>query len=400
MDCTKISNDVPTGRELKRACEDVEFPISKKLCSDVKNIILSYLPYDMKDTLMAIMEEKNEKLTEIYENYIEAHIGHYEPHNFVWEEYDRKDKELICRIPMMDGEYNGKSFYWYKNWEIDCTYKNGVKHGFCEENNYDRCRVRIYRCKNGKIHGQLKEYKYDEDTANDFDKDILVKELNFINGVLHGKCEIWGWVENNAHVVCNYNNGKLDGLLTEWWNGTKRKQAEYTYKNGVLHGLYREWYVLSVEIGDNPQIDEEKDFQLRQEVTFVDGKEEGVMRRWHKNGNLYIEAHYKNGKRGEYWVYRANGKLKEYNDGMPNENNNLGLDDDSDDDISNNDTHTYPGNYVDKASTINNHLYWKVVILEEEDNISLNNTAWMHNIQLNNENIGIIGLLHWEQTHN
>ena len=50
-----------------------------------------------------------------------------------------------------------------------------------------------------------------------------------------------------------------------------------------------------------------KNRRLRYSVN-KNGKEHGLYRSWHSNGNLYYELNYKNGKR-HYWNYK-NGKIK------------------------------------------------------------------------------------------
>ena len=38
-----------------------------------------------------------------------------------------------------------------------------------------------------------------------------------------------------------YKDGKVDGLLTDWYENGQKKEEE-TYKDGVKDGLFTDWY--------------------------------------------------------------------------------------------------------------------------------------------------------------
>ena len=87
----------------------------------------------------------------------------------------------------------------------------------------------------------------------------------------------------------------LEGKKTTYYeNG--QKESELTFKDGKEDGLSTQWY---------------ENGQKKDEETFKDGKEDGLNTRWYENGQKSFEGTYKNGKfiSGKYW--NEDGSVKE-----------------------------------------------------------------------------------------
>ena len=86
------------------------------------------------------------------------------------------------------------------------------------------------------------------------------------------------WHRNGQkEVEVTYKDGKREGLFIEWFVNG-RKDSESTYKNGVRDGLYTGWH---------------KNGQKRVEGTYKDGEPDGLVTWWHENGQKEKEGTYK-----------------------------------------------------------------------------------------------------------
>ncbi len=95
----------------------------------------------------------------------------------------------------------------------------------------------------------------------------------------------------------------MDGVSKQWYDNGQLR-VEANYKDGKLDGVYKEWY-------DNGQ--------LRVEANYKDGNRDGVYKQWHDNGQLRVEANYKDGELdGVSKQWYDNGQLRvdeNYKDG-------------------------------------------------------------------------------------
>ena len=98
----------------------------------------------------------------------------------------------------------------------------------------------------------------------------------------------------DAFMAGFFIEGKREGVWREWYKNGQL-QLEAQYKNGESEGLYRYWH---------------ENGQLNAEYQNKNGKPEGLYRHWHKNGQLSQEGQYKNGeKQGIYRSWNENGQL-------------------------------------------------------------------------------------------
>jgi antitoxin component YwqK of YwqJK toxin-antitoxin module len=87
-------------------------------------------------------------------------------------------------------------------------------------------------------------------------------------------------------------NGRKEGLIRKWHRNGQLKH-EVNYVNGQEEGLERNWY-------DNGQ--------LKHENNYVNGVREGFSRQWFENGQLKEEGNFKNNRyHGNWAFYHKNG---------------------------------------------------------------------------------------------
>ncbi len=65
-------------------------------------------------------------------------------------------------------------------------------------------------------------------------------ECTYKNGVKHGLCQIW-YESGQKYMEYTYQNGFKHGDY-QWWYDNGQIANKYTYQNGILHGLYLFWY--------------------------------------------------------------------------------------------------------------------------------------------------------------
>ena len=78
-----------------------------------------------------------------------------------------------------------------------------------------------------------------------------------------------------------YKDGKQEGLWAHWYE-SGQKQAEATFKGGKPEGLTTFWY---------------ENGQKKSESTWKDGKREGLVTMWHRNGKKRYEQTWKDDKK-------------------------------------------------------------------------------------------------------
>tara|TARA_R100001594_G_scaffold25041_1_gene49053 strand:- start:37 stop:450 length:414 start_codon:yes stop_codon:yes gene_type:complete len=103
------------------------------------------------------------------------------------------------------------------------------------------------------------------------------------------------WSNGNLRYEWYYKNGKrADGVSKSWHENGQLKQ-EITWKDGKLDGLYS-WFYPSG--------------QKRKEGTFKNGKENGLRTFWYENGQIKSEKIYKDGEIISKSKWNEDGKSK------------------------------------------------------------------------------------------
>lgn len=95
----------------------------------------------------------------------------------------------------------------------------------------------------------------------------------------------------------SYKDGKKDGLWTGWYENGQQ-QFEGKYKDGEREGLWTFWY---------------ENGQERGVENYKNGKKDGRMTHWYKNGEKSWEAYWKNGKKegSSIWWFESGYKMIE-----------------------------------------------------------------------------------------
>ena len=88
----------------------------------------------------------------------------------------------------------------------------------------------------------------------------------------------------------------LDCVRDEGRYENGQKQSEVTFKNGKINGLVTYWY----ENGEK-----------KYEGTYKNGKKDGLFTWWYANGKKEYEGTYKNGKKISVREWNEDGSLKE-----------------------------------------------------------------------------------------
>jgi len=114
----------------------------------------------------------------------------------------------------------------------------------------------------------------------------------------HLSCSLIFWI--TGKFKSSNNTGHLnidnDGILREWYD-EDNLYIEYNFENGKKHGLQKRWY-------NNGQIDIM--------YYFNHGKLHGEQKRWHENGKIkFITNYYFDELNGLYKEWHSNGQLKE-----------------------------------------------------------------------------------------
>jgi uncharacterized protein len=178
---------------------------------------------------------------------------------------------LKSEISMKNGEYSGRSVYYYENGKpmMSCSYIHNKLDG------------ELYRYFQSGYHRELQTYR---------------------DGILHGVSRIW---DRNSHLirVMNFTMGKPDGAFQEWY-GNRILKVDGHYKNGNFDGIW-----LYYDLNEN----------VTGEGIFAEGS--GVQKAYWENGNIRNITHYKNNvKEGEEVFYDQNGKILKtisYHNGLP-----------------------------------------------------------------------------------
>ena len=105
-----------------------------------------------------------------------------------------------------------------------------------------------------------------------------------------------GFVSAAGLKECQSDADKIDGCVAKGYHENGNLKYEIPYKNGKEEGVEKQYY----ENGN-----------LWGEIPYKNGEQDGVAKSYHENGNLMVEHHLKNGKLDgvSKWYYK-NGNLE------------------------------------------------------------------------------------------
>ena len=90
----------------------------------------------------------------------------------------------------------------------------------------------------------------------------------------------------------SYKDGKQDGLKSHWYE-SGQKWVERNYKDGKMHGLYTMWY---------------ENGQWRRTGNHMNGKMVGIWTHWYENGQQRDELFYIDGYKESAIVWKPDGE--------------------------------------------------------------------------------------------
>ena len=101
------------------------------------------------------------------------------------------------------------------------------------------------------------------------------------------------YLSGQKKLEITYKNGKQDGVET-FWTKNGHKRSEHTYKDGKRDGDWIEWYANGQKVSKS---------------TYKDGKQNGVSTEWHYNGRKAAEGILKDDKKnGVVTIWDENGQ--------------------------------------------------------------------------------------------
>lgn len=207
-------------------------------------------------------------------------------------------KEYYYKKDVFEGiqtDYNEDGYL-----ELKTTYKNGQLDGLMKsyyENGNIKQEINM---QNGKPNGIAKTYQEDGK---------LLREVNYENGVLIGLMKLY-YENGNIKRELNIQNGEPNGITKDYRDDGTLK-AESSYRNGKLDGLNKRFY------GDGTFCERMwKNDKRQSQICYDKNKNEinlnGLIKFYHKNGQLETEINYINGKaEGTYKIYYTDGSLEE-----------------------------------------------------------------------------------------
>ncbi len=131
---------------------------------------------------------------------------------------------------------------------------------------------------------------------------ISLKDINVVDEIAYFKYDmslvnglVVDYFDNGKlKYECNFINGKRDGIFRKW-HSPEIIFLEREYKKGIQTGISKSWY---------------SNGQLFFEVNYKDGKKNGNWKSWYENGQVWDIGEYKNGRETGVWkVWDNNGKF-------------------------------------------------------------------------------------------
>jgi len=207
-----------------------------------------------------------------------------------------------------------KSCFFNENLEMYLHFVNGYAEGQ-DTIYYEEGGVNLIRS-----HYQGKE----DGTWLFYNKDGTIKwEKNYFGGIAEGK-HVFYYPDGNIFKIEAWKAGKLSGVKKEFFKGENGQagliKKEITYKDGKFNGLYRTYFEngqIAIEqffkdgLKDGKSSFYYDDGKLLYTENYKNGKREGQIKRLYQNGNTWIIERYKKDQKNGLWEeYYEDGTLK------------------------------------------------------------------------------------------
>lgn len=212
--------------------------VFKQLYTDIQGHLLTFIPYEYKDTFVEIIAQTSIKPKNVVKAFVDKRMFNLADYGEISYIYYH-DVLRIEMISIKEGRLGGIYRKWHKiNTPIDnlINYHNknswALKYVGKEQLQLERF------FKDGRVHGPWREW--DENGT-------LIYESMFHNGLLHGSFMSYSPTDKYM-IIGTYQNGKMDGTVIEYLNGKIINKNSYTrgkciygegwYENGKRKELY------------------------------------------------------------------------------------------------------------------------------------------------------------------
>ena len=110
------------------------------------------------------------------------------------------------------------------------------------------------------------------------------------------------YVSGKLLSIANYKDGIRDGACKYFWNyGAWAIKSEVNYKNGKMIGLMRTYH-------KNGQIEHEGNYKYTEKEVY--SRKDGVWKTYYEDGKLRMESIIKDGIQGDWKSYDTDGELQ------------------------------------------------------------------------------------------
>lgn len=193
-------------------------------------------------------------------------------------------------VNMKDDDRDGAVFVFFPSGDTLATdfYKKGVRNGTFR---------RFYPNNNIQLEGSLVNDKWEGELKEYHTNGVLSAEYIFKSDEKNGAFTTYH-INGQVRQKGTYKAEKLNEKFEEYHSNGQLK-SKGSYKNGQLVGLWENYY-----------------FDGKLEKTFEfdeNGKENGIQKRYDRDGKIHYEMEYKNGELLSYKFYDKSGKIIEEN---------------------------------------------------------------------------------------
>ena len=153
---------------------------------------------------------------------------------------------------------------------------------------------------------------------NDWGKDAVEINKNYVNGVLHGTEKSY-YQSGKLKSVGTFNQGKLDGIVTGYYeDGTIQVRA--TYDNGIKQGRVIHYYPNGTKQVETFYTNDEFDGvrstwfengKLMELIPYSKGLVHGMVEIYYESGSVFEEVKYNYGSPKYITTYNEDGSIAE-----------------------------------------------------------------------------------------
>jgi antitoxin component YwqK of YwqJK toxin-antitoxin module len=238
--------------------------------------------------------------------------------------FDTKDLALVTSENYENDIKQGNTINYYKNGKVKkvTPFVDGKEEGQGYELSSDSIIVTLTSYKMGFIQREERINRKDDAGMKQgvwkefYPSGVMKNEVNYSNDKMNGYFKEYS-AKGSLLNTTKYSNGviqinppelaKLDVKTTYYENGAVKFTA--TYKDGVAEGIQREFSPDGKVIGAKVFVD---GVLTGEGILDTAGRQQGLWKEYHPNGELKLQGEYLNGKRIGDWVfYYPNKKIEQ-----------------------------------------------------------------------------------------